>query len=124
MFNAVRRLPVHRAVVAYILAVDGVVMDLPRERWYLRDQIRRAVLSILLNLREGAAETQPKEKARYYRIAKRSAAESAAALEMLALFLPAMARASEALQRDATAICLDLHKLSLDWLRTARQEER
>ena len=124
MYEAVRRLPIHKQVVAFILAVDALVIDLPRERWYLRDQIRRAVLSILLNLREGAAEIPAFEKARFYRIAKRSTAEVAAALEMLALFLPRFEAAVLELDRTASAITLDLHRLAMEWARRGKSEEK
>jgi four helix bundle protein len=45
------------------------------------DQVRRASLSISLNMAEGAGEFVPKEKARFYRIARRSATEAAAVLD-------------------------------------------
>jgi four helix bundle protein len=47
------------------------------------DQLRRAGASIGLNLAEGGGEYTPKEKARFYRMARRSATESAAALDWL-----------------------------------------
>lgn len=48
----------------------------------LADQLRRASLSILLNLAEGAGEYAAREKARFYRLAKRSATECAALIEV------------------------------------------
>src|SRR5262245_54383952 len=45
---------------------------------FLRSQFLRAALSIKLNIAEGAAETSSAEKARFYRMARRSAAECAA----------------------------------------------
>ena len=119
MYEAVRRLPIHGRIVAFILAVDDTVAGLPRARWYLRDQIRRAALSILLNLREGAAESRAREKARFYRMGKRSAAEAAAGLEMLALFIPELGPAVAKLDRAASRITLDLHRLSMEWMRRA-----
>ena len=44
----------------------------------MRDQLRRAANSVVLNITEGAGEYAPREKARFYRMAKRSATESAA----------------------------------------------
>ena len=124
MYEAVRRLPIHAQIVAFLLAVDALVIGLPRERWYLRDQIRRAALSILLNLREGAAEVPALEKARFYRMAKRSAAEVAAGLEMLALFLPHLEPAVTELDRTASRITVDLHKLAMVWVARGRSEKR
>lgn len=45
------------------------------------DQFRRASMSLPLNLAEGGGEFAPKEKARFYRIAKRSVTECAAILD-------------------------------------------
>jgi four helix bundle protein len=47
------------------------------------DQLVRAGASITRNLAEGGGEWSPKEKAKFYRYAKRSAAEAAAALDVL-----------------------------------------
>jgi four helix bundle protein len=49
----------------------------------LRDQLERASSSISLNLAEGAGRTAPADKARFYAIARGSAMESAAALDVL-----------------------------------------
>ena len=49
----------------------------------LKDQLLRAATSVPLNIAEGAGEHSPPEKRRFYRIAKRSAAESLAALDVL-----------------------------------------
>jgi four helix bundle protein len=67
------------------------VERLPRGRAYLADQLQRAATSIALNIAEGAGEFSTNDKARFYRIAKRSATESAAILhvcERLALVDP------------------------------------
>ena len=46
------------------------------------DQLQRASTSIPLNVAEGAGEFSRNEKARFYRMAKRSATESAAILDV------------------------------------------
>ena len=46
------------------------------------DQLQRAASSITLNIAEGAGEFSGAEKARFYRIAKRSATECAAILDL------------------------------------------
>ncbi len=48
----------------------------------MADQLQRAGTSILLNVAEGAGEYSSKEKARFYRMAKRSATECAAILDV------------------------------------------
>ena len=47
----------------------------------LKDQLHRASTSITNNIAEGAGEFAPAEKRRFYRIARRSATESAAILD-------------------------------------------
>ena len=49
----------------------------------LADQFDRAAISIALNIAEGAGEFASREKARFYRIARRSATECAAILDIL-----------------------------------------
>lgn len=53
-------------------------------RAHLVDQLHRSAASIPLNIAEGAGEFSAKEKVRFYRIALRSATESAATLDLLA----------------------------------------
>ena len=54
------------------------------ERRDLASQLRRASASIVLNVAEGADEIAPPEKSRFFRIARRSGAECAAILDLLA----------------------------------------
>ena len=56
---------------------------LPSGNATLSDQLRRASISICLNIAEGAGEFRSREKARFYRIARRSATECAAILDIL-----------------------------------------
>ena len=49
----------------------------------LCNQVKRAATSIALNIAEGCAEFSPAEKARFYRIALRSAAECHAGCEVM-----------------------------------------
>ena len=49
----------------------------------LRDQLFRAADSVVLNVAEGAGRNSRPDKQRHYEIAKGSATESAAALELL-----------------------------------------
>jgi len=48
----------------------------------LRDQLDRASVSIVLNIAEGAGRFSPADKARFYAIARGSAAECAAVLDV------------------------------------------
>ena len=75
------RLDVYRAAIELFVVADAVAATLPRGRGYLADQLRRAASSISVNIAEGAGEFASDEKARFYRIARRSATESAAILD-------------------------------------------
>ena len=76
------RLDVYQTAIEFVALADEVVERLPRGRAYLADQLQRAATSIPLNIAEGAGEFAPKEKGRFYRMAKRSATESAAVLDV------------------------------------------
>lgn len=52
-------------------------------RGHLADQLDRASTSVCLNIAEGAGEFSRKEKARFYRMARRSATESAGVFDVL-----------------------------------------
>jgi len=69
------KLDVYKAAVELIILVDEIVAHLPRGRAYLADQLQRAGTSVTLNIAEGAGEFAEQEKARFYRMAKRSATE-------------------------------------------------
>lgn len=75
------RLDVYRAAIEFLVVADEIATSLPKGRAYLVDQLRRAATSIALNIAEGAGEFSPGDKARFYRIARRSATESAAILD-------------------------------------------
>lgn len=71
------RLEVFKVAVEVVAVLDEVAERLPEGRGYMRDQLRRAANSIPLNIAEGAGEFAPAEKARFYRMARRSATECA-----------------------------------------------
>jgi four helix bundle protein len=75
-------LDVYKAAIQLVGLADRVIDALPRGRGYLADQLARASSSIALNIAEGAGEFAGAEKARFYRIARRSATECAAILDV------------------------------------------
>ncbi|MCB9673686.1 MAG: four helix bundle protein [Alphaproteobacteria bacterium] len=77
------KLDAYAKAIAMVVCIDSLASDLPPGRAYIRDQIRRSANSVVLNLAEGAGEFSPAEKARFYRIAKRSATETAAQLTVM-----------------------------------------
>jgi four helix bundle protein len=62
-----------------------MALPLRRGSGPLRDQLHRASLSVVLNVAEGAGRNARADKRRFYEIAKGSAAESAAALDVARL---------------------------------------
>ena len=77
-----QRLKVYQKSIDFIALAEEVISHLPRGRSYVADQLRRAAASIALNIAEGAGEFSPTDKARLYRIARRSATECAAILDL------------------------------------------
>ena len=76
------RLDVYKVALDLIATVSEIVEALPKGRAYLSDQLNRASTSVVLNIAEGAGEFSAADKARFYRIACRSATESAAILDV------------------------------------------
>ena len=76
------RLDAYQAAIEFVMAADTIASRLPRGRHYLADQLRRAATSIALNIGEGAGEFSRKEKSRIYRIARRSATECTAIVDV------------------------------------------
>ena len=75
-------LDVYQAAIEFVARADCIVEHLPRGRAYLADQLQRAATSIPLNIAEGAGEYARREKDRFYRMARRSATECAAILDV------------------------------------------
>jgi four helix bundle protein len=79
----------HRKLIVYQrgleVVADVVLIDrICKKGWSdLLNQLKRASTSIVLNIAEGVAEYRKDEKARFYRIALRSAAECHAALDVM-----------------------------------------
>ena len=76
------KLDVYQASIEVVVLIDKITSDFPRGRAYLTDQLQRAGTSISLNIAEGSGEFSVNEKSRFYRMAKRSATETAAILEV------------------------------------------
>ena len=77
------KLDVYVASIEFVALAEDIVEHLPRGRGHLADQLHRAATSIPLNIAEGAGEFSASEKARFYRMARRSATEWAAILHVL-----------------------------------------
>lgn len=76
------RWDVYQVALDVVVLIGEVVEQLPRGKAYLADQLQRAGTSIPLNIAEGAGEHSANEKARFYRMAKRSATECASIFDV------------------------------------------
>jgi four helix bundle protein len=76
------KLDVYKVAVEFVILSNEIAEQLPRGKAYLADQLLRASSSISLNVAEGAGEFAGNEKSRFYRMAKRSATECAAVLDL------------------------------------------
>jgi four helix bundle protein len=76
------RLDVYQLSLEFIERAHDLVRKLPAGSSYLVDQLQRAATSITLNIAEGAGEFSRKDKARFYRMASRSATECAALIDV------------------------------------------
>ncbi|MGH7481141.1 MAG: four helix bundle protein [Longimicrobiales bacterium] len=104
-----RRLDVYRVSVTFVVVM--IAEPLARKRRYLADQFRRAGTSIPLNIAEGSGEFSGQQKRRFYRIARRSAVECVAILDVLrAAQLGNEAQLAEALLDRITAMLTAMTK--------------
>ena len=75
------RLDVYRVALEFQVLASSIA--LPQGRRELRDQLDRAALSIVLNTAEGAGRVGAADKARFFAMARGSAMECAAVLDVL-----------------------------------------
>jgi len=77
-----KSLDVYQAARELVKEVYTVSLSLPdEEKFNMKQQIRRAALSVKLNLSEGSTRKSEKERKRYFEIARGSVVEIDAALE-------------------------------------------
>lgn len=77
------KLDVYQRALELLDLLDLIHERMPLGRAHLKDQLDRAGTSVVLNIAEGAGEFSPPEKQRFYRMARRSAIETAAILDIL-----------------------------------------
>ncbi len=107
------RLRAYQLAADFVAWTDGQTKGSLRARPYMADQLHRAATSIALNVAEGAGEFSSAEKVRFYRMARRSATESAAAVDLLTRMRaidPAAAQAGRGLLLQIVAILVAMCK--------------
>ena len=76
------RLHVYRLSLELFREVEVFAASLPAGHAELKDQLRRAMGSVVRNIAEGASRFHAKDKAARFRIARAECAEAAATIEM------------------------------------------
>src|SRR6266851_7999032 len=80
-----QKLDVYQCAIEFLALTAEVAGEIPRGNAALLDQLRRAALSIPLNIAEAAGRTGKADAARVYAIARGSAMECAAVMDALQL---------------------------------------
>jgi four helix bundle protein len=75
------KLDVYRCPIEFLALSSRIAESIPRGNSVLLEQLKRAALSIPLNIAEGAGKQSTQERKRYYGIARGSAMECGAVLD-------------------------------------------
>jgi four helix bundle protein len=78
-----QKLDVYQCSIEFVAWSLRIASSLPRGHGDLRDQLRRAALSVSLNIGEAAGRATRADAARHYAIARGSAMECAAVLDVM-----------------------------------------
>ena len=78
-----QRLDVYKCAIEFLALSTRLLAAVPRGYGALTDQLRRAALSVPLNIAEAAGRTTEADGARHYAIARGSAMECAAIIDAL-----------------------------------------
>ena len=78
-----QRLDVYRCAIEFVALAVATAAQIPRGSADLRDQLRRAAFSVPRNIAEAAGRASEADAARHYAIARGSAMECAAVLDIL-----------------------------------------
>jgi four helix bundle protein len=76
------KLQVYQVALVFLAGAHELAVALPRGCGHLADQVRRAALSVVLNIAEGAGKYSGDDKASFYTRARGSATECAAVLDV------------------------------------------
>ena len=76
------KLEVYQVSIQFLALVSVLIKNLPRGNGEIKDQLKSASFSIILNISEGYGKNGPDDRSRFYEIAKGSSNESAAILDV------------------------------------------
>jgi four helix bundle protein len=77
------KLEVYRCSLEFIELVLPLLKQIPKGNREISEQLKRASISLLLNIAEGAGRSAPDDKKRFYTTARGSALECAALFDLL-----------------------------------------
>lgn len=81
-------LDVYKCALEFLKTVQPLLQAMGRGEGDLKDQFRRASISIPLNIAEGSGKVSPSDRARFFAIARGSAMECAAILDCVEILFP------------------------------------
>ena len=104
--------PVYKKSLGFVEEVEALCGQIKWGQFnFLKDQLRRAASSIVLNIAEGSGKWSKKDKTNFYRISQASANECLAALDLLNIYRLTDPEQSDHLKEILRNIALDLHAL-------------
>ena len=78
-----QKLDAYRCAIEFVALTVEVQAAIPRGHGDLRDQLRRAAISVPLNIAEGSGRASEADASRHFAIARGSAMECAAVLDVI-----------------------------------------
>jgi len=79
------KLDVYRCSIEYLQMAFNIMNHVEKSNHVIRDQLKRASLSIPLNIAEGSGKVGVQDKKRFYAIARGSAMECSAVMDVLGI---------------------------------------
>jgi four helix bundle protein len=110
-----RDLDVYKRTLVAISLIARITSAIPSRDGWLAKQIRRAGGSVLLNLGEACGEHSSLEKARIFRISRRSAFEAGDGLQLVKIYTKPNIGLVEQADAELVHVAAMLTKLAMHW---------
>ena len=115
MIKTFEAFPVYKNALAIVKEVDILCCRINKPQYnFLKDQLRRAATSILLNLAEGAGKWRKRDKLNFYRISQASTNESIAAIDAFFVLQLINTETAETVKEKLKNIAIDLQALKMN----------
>jgi four helix bundle protein len=109
------QLDVYQCAKQFAALSFDIIERMPKGNADLSDQLKRATISILLKIAEGSAKTSTRDRASYYAIARGSAMECSAVLDVLQLLCLVTADSTRTGKDLAERIVAMLTRMTRRW---------